>query len=200
MRRITHLNNAIRKERTATSYARRISLVVIALMAVMVVVPLQASAASPVPFRATVAETFTAALCDPFPSLCITTGGRGHATHLGRIREAATVVSDLASNPAPGCHTETRMTTLIAANGDKIMLNATGRNCATGPTTVTAVDAYVVTGGTGRFIGAKGSGTITATIDLASGTALVSFRGLLFSPDQEEEEDEAEDADAGSLP
>jgi hypothetical protein len=179
-------------------YARRISMVVVALMAGLVAVPQQASAASLVPFHATVAETFTAGLCDPVPSLCVTIDGSGHATHLGRIREAATVVVDLASNPAPGCHTETRTTTLTAANGDQIMLDATGQSCATGPTTSIAVDAYVVTGGTGRFSGASGSGTIIARINLASGRALVTFRGLLSSPDQDEE-DEAEDAEADSL-
>jgi hypothetical protein len=188
IRRITHPNNAMRKERTAMIYARRISLVVVALMAGLVAVPLQASAASLVPFHATVAETFTAAVCDPFPSLCVTIAGRGHATHLGRVREAATVVVDLASDPAPGCHTETRKTTLTAADGDQIMLDATGQNCATGPTTVTAVDAYVVTGGTGRFSGATGSGTIIAKIDLASGRARVTFRGLLSGPDEDEDD------------
>jgi hypothetical protein len=190
IRRVTRINHTMRKERTAMTYARRILLAVFGLMAALVAVPIQASAASLDPFHATVAETFTAALCDPLPSLCVTTAGIGHATHLGRIRESATIVTDLASNPAPGCHNETRKTTLTAANGDQITLDATGQNCATGPTTVTAVDAYVVTGGTGRFAGAIGNGTITAQIDLASRTALVTFGGLLSSLDEEEEDED----------
>ncbi|HEX6507678.1 MAG TPA: hypothetical protein VF221_08615, partial [Chloroflexota bacterium] len=57
-----------------------------------------------------------------------------------------------------------------------------GINCSTGPTSVTAVDSYVVTGGTGRFSGASGSGTNTASINLASTTAVVTFEGTLSSP------------------
>lgn len=161
---------------------RRFSLAAIALSAVLVAVPAQASAASLEPFRATVSETFTAALCSPAPSLCVSITGSGHATHLGKIRESATVVSNLASTVAPGCFSETRKTTLTAANGDEVFLDAAGYNCQTGSTTVTAVDSYVVVGGTGRFRGASGIGTITATIDQASLTATVAFRGLLSTP------------------
>jgi len=92
-------------------------------------------------------------------------------------------VSDLTSKPGPGCttdgHAERRTTTLFAANGDQITLDAIGYNCPTGPTTLTAVDTYVVTGGTGMFSGASGGGTITATIDSANETAVITFSGVL---------------------
>ena len=182
MGRTTHVHHARRPARTAMTDARRIALAMVALVAVLVAVPSQASAASLVPFQATVAETFTLAPCAPVPSLCVSTMGSGHATHLGQIDEAAAAVVDLASHAGPGCFSETRTTTLTAASGDQLTLDATGHNCAIGATTVTAMDAYVVTGGTGRFSGARGGGTITATIDLASGTAVVTFRGLLSSP------------------
>lgn len=142
----------------------------------------QASAASLGPFQATVAETFTAAPCSPVPSLCVSAVGTGDATLVGPIRESASVVINLASNPAPGCTAETRETILSAANGDQLMLHATGQSCATGPTTVAAVDSYVVTGWTGRFSGASGSGTITVTIDQASGKSQTSFNGVLSTP------------------
>ncbi len=174
-------SKAMRKGRTAMVCARRISLVV-ALMAVLAAIPSQASAASPVPFQATIAETFTAAPCAPVPSLCVTIMGSGHATHLGQVHELAAVYSDLASQASPGCFTETRTTILTAANGDQLTLVSTGHHCVTSPTTETAVDSYVVAGGTGRFRGATGSGTNTATIDLASGTASVTFSGVLSSP------------------
>ena len=61
-------------------------------------------------------------------------------------------------------------------------MTATGKSCSTGPTTVTAVDSYVVTGGTGRFSGASGSGTNTALVDLASGRSVITFIGTLSSP------------------
>jgi len=176
---ITTRNTMQRQERTAMTYARRISLTVGALLVPLIAVSGQAAAASLVRFQATVTETFTVARCSPVPSLCFTIVGSGHATHLGQIRETAVVVSNLASSAGPGCFTETRTTTLTAANGDTIMLAATGVNCATGQTTVTAVDTYHVVGGTGRFSRARGSGAITATI-IVGKSAVVTFRGLLF--------------------
>ncbi len=163
-------------------YTRRISLAVIALSAVLIAVPGQASAASQVPFRATFAETFTAALCSPVPSLCVVAVGSGVATHLGRTLESNTVLVNLASNAAPGCNSETRETILTAANGDQIVLHAPGQSCATGPTTVAALDFYVVTGGSGRFSGASGSGTVNVTVNQASGTAVSTFTGTLSTP------------------
>jgi len=179
----TSTNTGRWSEETAMVSGRWAILAVAVLCAVMVALPQQVSAASLVPFHATVAETFTAGPCAPLPSLCVTSTGSGQATHLGNVRESTVTVLDLASKPGPGCatdgHAETRATTLFAANGDQITLVGTGYSCPTGPTTLTAVDSYVVTGGTGRFSGASGSGTITATIDLANGTAVDTFSGVL---------------------
>jgi hypothetical protein len=108
--------------------------------------------------------------------------GTGEATHLGKIRESASVVINLASNPAPGCTTEIRETILTAANGDQLTLHATGQACDTSPTTTSAVDSFVVTGRTGRFNGASGDGTIKVTIDRASGTAVTTVNGVLSTP------------------
>ncbi len=179
---IRHLNNAMRTKRTAMTCARRITLAGGTLLTALSAVSGQASAASLVPFQATVAETQTVARCSPIPSLCVTIVGSGHATHLGQIKVTAFVVSNLASNAGPGCVTEMRQTTLTAANGDTITLDATGVNCATGRTTVTAVDTYQVVGGTGRFSRARGSGTITAIINVARRTAVATFSGLLSTP------------------
>lgn len=179
----TSRNNGRWSEGAATVTGRWVALAVAVLCAVMVAVPQQAAATSLVPFRAVVAETFTAGPCPPIPSLCVTSTGSGQAAHLGNVRESTVTVLDLASKPGPGCatdgHAETRATTLFAANGDQITLVGTGYSCPTGPTTLTAVDSYVVTGGTGRFSGASGSGTITGTIDLANGTAVDTFSGVL---------------------
>jgi len=176
-------NTGMWNEGMITVPGRWITVAVAALCAVMVSVPQSAAAASLIPFRATVAETFTAGPCSPTPSLCVTNTGSGQATHLGMVREFTVTVLDLASKPGPGCatdgHAETRMTTLTAANGDQITLAGTGYSCPTGPTTLTAVDSYVVTGGTGRFSGASGSGTVTGAIDLANGTAVDTFSGVL---------------------
>jgi hypothetical protein len=170
------------EKRTDMMHARRISLTMISLMVVLIALPAQASAADEVPFRAIVQETFTAALCSPVPSLCVSAVGTGQGTHLGQVRESASVVANLASQPNPGCTSETRETTLTGANGDRITLHATGQGCQTGPTTLAAVDFYVVTGGTGRFSGATGSGTINVTVDQATRTAVTRFSGVLSTP------------------
>jgi hypothetical protein len=169
------------KERLIMARPWLISAAVAGLLAAVAVVPSRALAGSQVPFQATIAETYTATICGP-AQLCINAIGSGQATQLGNTAESASVVSDLASTSAPGCHTETRTTTLTAANGDQITLQATGENCSTGPTTVTATDAYMVTGGTGRYFGATGSGTNTVAADRASGTAVVTFSGTLSTP------------------
>src|SRR3954469_16946835 len=163
-------------------------LVALALASGLLVGTVAAGAAAPlVPFHATTTETFTATVagCTPAPSLCITTAGAGQGARLGRLQEASTVVSDLAStNPAcpGGGHRETRTTVLTAANGDQLTLVGPGFNCSTGATTATAADTFVVTGGTGRLSGASGSGTVTATIDLARATAVVTVDGTLSTP------------------
>lgn len=119
--------------------------------------PSVVAAASLVPLHATVSETFTAGPCGT-ALVCIKAFGRGEATHLGEITENALVVIDV--NPAAavnGCAPETRTTTLTAANGDQITMSGTGLTRC--PGTNEADDGYVITGGTGRFEGASGSGS-----------------------------------------
>ena len=117
--------------------------------------PTPASADSLVPFHATVSETFTAAMCGVL-TRCITAVGTGHATHLGKITETASIVVDLNPAVAHGdCAPEVRTTTLTAANGDTISMYGTGWSCAS---TSDAHDSYGITGGTGRYQGAGGNG------------------------------------------
>ena len=156
---------------------------VVAALALSALLPGLAQADQPpprlVPFHATIAETSVAVPCGP--SLCATIKGSGQATHLGKTSEASTVVVELSSNPAPGCFVETRTTTLTAANGDQMTMHHTGQVCFSS-TTGTALDSYVVTGGTGRYSGASGSGTNTASIDRVTGNAVTTFTGTLSSP------------------
>jgi len=155
----------------------------LALFPILTLGTVAASAdAATVPFRAAISETFT---INPacFPArLCGDIIGSGQASHLGKITESATIVSYLSTPLGGGCFPETRTTTLTAANGDELTLVAAGTNCATSPTTVVASDAYTVTGGTGRFAGASGGGTVSATVDLATSTAVVTLSGTLSAP------------------
>lgn len=145
-------------------------------------VPVAAAGSSAVPFSATITEHFTV---DPtcFPTrLCAAITGSGQAAHLGNIVESATIISYLSKPLGAGCFPESRTTTLTAANGDQITLAATGKNCATSKTILTGVDSYTVTGGTGRFGGASGSGTVSASVNQANATAEVTLTGTLSAP------------------
>jgi hypothetical protein len=106
--------------------------------------------------------------------------GSGYATHLGQIQESGLAKVDLASNVG-GCSNDSGSFTFTAANGDQITLETAGQNCSSG-TTAISHDSYTVTGGTGRFSGASGSGTGTAIINLASGTSVATYSGVLSTP------------------
>jgi len=157
-------------------------LVVLLAATALVLRPSSASAGELVPFHATVSETFTAAPCGQW-SICIKTVGNGQATHLGEITENATVVIDI--NPADaknGCAPETRITKLTAANGDTITMSGTGVTRCGAPNS--ANDSFVVTGGTGRYQGASGSGTEHNTHTFTGpgvGVASVTYDGNLSS-------------------
>jgi hypothetical protein len=152
----------------------------------MIAVPQHAVAAGLVPFHASMNESFIFQFCDP-NLICAPITGSGQATHLGQNIEAGEVFVDLLNSPAPGCNSETRTVTLTGANGDQITLALTGQTCVTVGqpgtlTTATAADAWVVTGGTGRYSGATGSGTDTARIDGPTLTAVTTFTGTLSTP------------------
>lgn len=174
----TNENQAARNVHIAVAAGRRIALVVVALCAVLVAGPRQTVAASLVPFSATITETYVinAGACQSAAPVTVCTTGTGQATHLGEIRETAVI--ETSSTPDSCGVAEQRTTTLTAADGAQLGLGATGQNClAQG----TASDAYVVTGGTGRYRGATGRGTIAVTFP-APGVAVVAITGVLSSP------------------
>lgn len=161
--------------------ARMPALALALALAVPSLGPAYASAASLVPFNATVSETFTAAPCGTW-ARCISAVGTGHATHLGNVTEGAAIVID--TNPADaqgGCAPEVRTTTLTAANGDTVTMSGTGWTCAA---TSDAHDDYVITGGTGRYDGASGSGNeynVHTFTGPGAGVATVTYHGTISS-------------------
>lgn len=156
-------------------------LAVTVVLSIMFLRPSHASAESLVPFHASISETFTAVPCGQW-SRCVTAVGTGQATHLGEVNENASVVVD--TNPADqqnGCAPETRATTLTAANGDTITMYGTGFSC---PATSDAHDNYTITGGTGRFQGAGGSGSeynVHTFTGPGVGVATVTYDGTISS-------------------
>jgi hypothetical protein len=182
------------KERLAMFHARRISLAVVALLALLGAVPQPAAAGSLVPFRATMVENVQSIVVSG-SNVDISIVGAGQATHLGNTSEASNIVVDLSSSPGStsygsNCHNNTRTVTLTGANGDQITLALTGISCDTGATTGTtgiSQDTYVVMGGTGRYSGATGGGTDTVYIHAPSASSppvssVTIFTGTLSTP------------------
>lgn len=113
--------------------------------------------------------------------LCIALDGNGVASQIGRVHETGQVEIDLTSQSGP-CTNNVRTMLLTAANGDQLSLLITGVNCDTGATSgITGIshDTWVVTGGTGRFSGATGSGSETVYVSLPASTALTYMSGTL---------------------
>ena len=54
---------------------------------------------------------------------------------------------------------------LTAAKGDQLFLNFAGNACQSGPSMYVSTGTYTITGGTGRFVGASGSGAFASRID-----------------------------------
>jgi hypothetical protein len=167
--------------------ARRISLAVVALLALTIAIPRGALANGGVPFHASMVEHFKVVPCGA-KKVCFSLVGGGQATPFGKTRETSHVVVDLTSNPAPapGCfgnnHSNTRTVTLSGANGDEITLVLSGKSCDTGATAVAtgmSRDTYVVTGGTGRYSGATGRGKDLVYIDGSTGKSATVFSGTL---------------------
>ena len=74
----------------------------------------------------------------------------------------------------------------IAANGKgSIFLSVTGLFDGKGggnQCVITSAGTYTITGGTGAFANATGSGTIATTIDLCAGTAAGTYTGTISQP------------------
>lgn len=95
--------------------------------------------------------------------------GTGTAEHMGKVTWSSTEVANFCvdpSNPTTAAVTGTMVIT--AANGDQVTQSYTTTvNADFGAGTLTATGSYQVTGGTGRFAGATGGGTVNVSGSLA---------------------------------
>ena len=135
------------------------------------------AAAHQVPFTATGTAVITGVTHLPGGLTQLDGTVSGTATHLGNTTGPLTRVQN---------HQGNFVTTavFVGANGtDSVLLAVSGHSESTGGScVVTSTGTYTVTGGTGAFAGATGSGTITTEIDRCEGTATGTYTGTISRP------------------
>ena len=109
-----------------------------------------------------------------------TTAGTGNANQMGRIGSAGslTIVGEASCGNEVGFAVEMQ-DTFTAANGDRLMTAITMQLCPIAPRIYHGVGTYVVTGGTGRFAGATGSGVFDGTGNFNTGTIICALNGTI---------------------
>jgi len=143
----------------------------------LVFAPQPATAKDQVPFHAAFNTVFESTLNFPIISVHVT--GDGEATHLGRT---ATETTNQMGNVLTGATTATYHFT--AANGDEVVAEFDFVALPT-PTGFTFTGTWEITGGTGRFTNASGSGTLEGRADFTgptNGVGSFTMIGTISSP------------------
>jgi hypothetical protein len=147
------------------------------LIALFVCAATAATAADQVPFSAEGTAVIAAVTHLPGGLTQMTGSASGNATHLGDFTGPMTRIQDHQGNFGTTA-------IFVGANGtDSVFLAVSGHFEGTGGScVVTSTGTYTVTGGTGAFANATGSGTITTEIDRCEGTATGTYTGTISRP------------------
>ena len=141
--------------------------VVLALVCVSPV----AIASNSVPFNGSATGSFTAT-----SPTTVVLAGTGNYEHLGKTTFAG--ISTTTGAAACGGFTAAEQDTYTAANGDVVSLSVNDSLCPTStPHVFQVIGSFTITGGTGRFADASGSGTIQASVVFTSATT-GTFSGM----------------------
>ena len=137
-----------------------------------------AGADKQVPFSGSLQAKENSVFQGPPPGfLLVDASGSGIATHLGQFTSTWKFVVNLADGTGTGT------VVFIAANGDNVFTTVLGRSEPTDtPGVFHVVEIQTITGGAGRFQGAKGSFIVDRLTDLTTGLTSGSFRGTITSP------------------
>lgn len=167
-------------KRSGNTTSRRIAsslVVVIALFGVAA-----PAAANQVPFTATGTAVITGVTHLPGGLTQLDASVSGNATHLGSFTGSLTRIQGRQGNFS-------NTAVFVSANGtDSVFLAVSGQfeteqgGGGGGQCVLISTGTFTVTGGTGSFANATGSGTITTVTDLCAGTATGTYSGTISQP------------------
>ena len=147
--------------------------------------------ASPIAFASESESTrFKASFSGPFHTIASTpttitvaVTGEGRATHLGDSDLSATVTIVLATGV--GTSTDTTITASGDEHEDNLFLTTVTSETAPSPQGIIILSGtYTITGGTGEFRGATGSGTVSGTVSIPAGTVTERVSGTITLLDE----------------
>ena len=143
----------------------------VAAFTVSLAIVAASAVAAETPFKGTVSAVETGQVV--FPMRFLDRDGTGTATYLGRYTEHVTMQINIPTLSSTGTATFT------AANGDALAASVVGQAARTGPTELSIVEVYTITGGTGRFADATGTFTLESTLEQTTGVSSGTFSGTI---------------------
>jgi hypothetical protein len=148
---------------------------ILAVLGMLGAVPV-AFAAHSTPFNGTFSGSFTLT-----SQTSATITGTGHLEHLGKTSFAA-AAADTGPAECQGGFVANEQESYTAANGDKVFSSSNDVGCPTSPNTFHITGSWIITGGTGRFEHASGTGSINVDgvqTSSTSGTFSLTVTGTI---------------------
>jgi hypothetical protein len=129
------------------------------------------SVAAKTPFKGTASAVETGTVA--FPIRSIVREGTGTATYLGTYTSHAAMQINVLTMHGTG------LATFTAANGDTLSTSVDGQATRTGPTQLSTIEHYTITGGTGRFANTTGTFTLENTVEQTTGISSGTLNGTI---------------------
>ena len=150
--------------------------IILSIFSVLALSATTAGASHNLPFR--LGDEGTITFTSPSTA---TTAGTGNATHLGRITSDGnlTIIGEASCIGNEVGFSVEMQDTFTAANGDRLTTTITMQLCPIALGIYHGIGTYVVTGGTGRFASATGSGVFDGTGNFNTGTIICALSGII---------------------
>lgn len=160
----------------------RKSFVLVAMFIALGTFAVDAPSASAVGNQVPFSGSYSGAAVADFSTGTITFSGTGIATHLGlSTNEGYAQVTGFDSS-CPGGLANVNYETLTGTNGDSLTLISYDVGCEVSQGVYHGTGHWMVTGGTGRFSGATGQGTLEGDGDFNRGQFSFQLTGTISAP------------------